>query len=151
MDRGAWWPAVHRVARSWTWLSDFTFTFRFHALEREMATHSSWESRRVPGMAEPGGLLNFVKGFFDNYWDDHIVFIFQFVHMVYTLIDLCILKTPCIPGINPTWSSCMSFLMCCLILFAEDFCIYVHQWYCPIVFFFVLSLSGFNIRVTVAS
>ena len=41
MDRGAWWAAVHGVARSWTGLSDFTFTFHFHALEKEMATHSS--------------------------------------------------------------------------------------------------------------
>ena len=41
MDGGAWWAAVHRVANSWTQLSDFTFTFHFHALEKEMATHSS--------------------------------------------------------------------------------------------------------------
>ena len=41
MDRGAWWVAVHGVAKSWTRLSDFTFTFHFHALEKEMATHSS--------------------------------------------------------------------------------------------------------------
>ena len=41
MDGGAWWAAVHGVARSWTRLSDFTFTFHFHALEKEMATHSS--------------------------------------------------------------------------------------------------------------
>ena len=41
MDRGAWWAAVHGVAKSQTWLSDFTFTFHFHALEKEMATHSS--------------------------------------------------------------------------------------------------------------
>ena len=41
MDRGAWWAAVHGVARSWAGLSDFTFTFHFHALEKEMATHSS--------------------------------------------------------------------------------------------------------------
>ena len=41
MDRGAWWAAVHGVARSWAGLSDFIFTFHFHALEKEMATHSS--------------------------------------------------------------------------------------------------------------
>ena len=41
MDGGAWWAAVHGVTKSWTWLSDFTFTFHFHALEKEMATHSS--------------------------------------------------------------------------------------------------------------
>ena len=58
MDRRAWWAAVHGVARSQTQLSDFTFTFRFHALEKEMATHSSVLAWRVPGTAEPGGLLS---------------------------------------------------------------------------------------------
>ena len=56
MDRGAWWAAVHGVAKSWTRLSDFTFTFHFHALEKEMATHSSVLAWRIPGMGEPGGL-----------------------------------------------------------------------------------------------
>ena len=57
MDGGAWWAAVHGVARSWTRLSDFTFTFPFHALEKEMATHSSVVAWRIPGTGEPGGLL----------------------------------------------------------------------------------------------
>ena len=58
MDGGAWWAAVHGVAQSQTRLSDFTFTFTFlfHALEKEMATHSSVLAWRIPGMAEPGGL-----------------------------------------------------------------------------------------------
>ena len=50
MDRGAWRAAVHGVAKSRTWLSDFTFTFHFHALEKETATHSSVLARRIPGM-----------------------------------------------------------------------------------------------------
>ena len=50
MDGGAWWAAVHGVAMSWTRLSDFTFTFHFHALEKEMATHSSVLAWRIPGM-----------------------------------------------------------------------------------------------------
>ena len=58
MDGGAWWAAVHGVAKSWTRLSDFTFSFHFHALEKEMATHSSVLAWRIPGMAEPGGLLS---------------------------------------------------------------------------------------------
>ena len=49
MDGGAWWAAVHRVAKSWTRLSDFTFTFHFHALEKAMATHSSVFAWRIPG------------------------------------------------------------------------------------------------------
>ena len=55
MGGGAWWAAVHGVAKSRT-LSDFTFTFHFHALEKEMATHSSVLAWRVPGTGEPGGL-----------------------------------------------------------------------------------------------
>ena len=56
MNGGAWWAAVHGVSESWTRLSEFTFTFHFHALEKEMATHSSVLSWRIPGMGEPGGL-----------------------------------------------------------------------------------------------
>ena len=56
MDGGAWWAAVHEVAKSRARLSDFTFTFPFRALEKEMATHSSVLAWRIPGMAEPGGL-----------------------------------------------------------------------------------------------
>ena len=56
MDGGAWWAAVHGVAKSRTQLSDFTFTFHFHALEKEMATHSSVLAWRIPGTVEPGGL-----------------------------------------------------------------------------------------------
>ena len=56
MGGGAWWAAVHGVAKSQTRLNDFTFTFHFHALEKEMATHSSVLARRIPGMGEPGGL-----------------------------------------------------------------------------------------------
>ena len=55
-DEGAWWAAVYGVAQSRTWLSDFTFTFHFRVLEKEMATHSSILAWRIPGMAEPGGL-----------------------------------------------------------------------------------------------
>ena len=56
MDGGAWKAAVHGVAEGQTWLSDFTFTFHFHALEKERATHSSVLAWRIPGTGEPGGL-----------------------------------------------------------------------------------------------
>ena len=55
MGRGAWWAAVHAVAKSQTRLSDFPFTFHFPALEKEMATHSSVLAWRIPGTGEPGG------------------------------------------------------------------------------------------------
>ena len=58
MDRGAWQAAVHGVAKSQSRLNDFAFTFHFHALEKEMATHSSVLAWRIPGMGEPGGLLS---------------------------------------------------------------------------------------------
>ena len=60
MDGGAWEAAVHGVATSRTQLSDFTFTFHFHALEKEMATHSSVLAWRIAGTAEPGGLSSMV-------------------------------------------------------------------------------------------
>ena len=56
MDGGAWWAAVHGVAKSQTRLSNFTFTSYFHALEKAMATHSSILASRIPGTGEPGGL-----------------------------------------------------------------------------------------------
>ena len=56
MDREAWRAAIHGVAKSWTQLSDFTFTFHFHALEKEMATHSSVLAWRIPWTEKPGGL-----------------------------------------------------------------------------------------------
>ena len=56
MDGGAWWAAVHGVAKSRTRLSDFTFPFHFHALEKEMATHSSVLAWRIPRVGKPGGL-----------------------------------------------------------------------------------------------
>ena len=55
-DGGAWWAALHGVAKSWTGLSNLTFTFHFHVLEKEMATHSSFLAWRIPGTGEPDGL-----------------------------------------------------------------------------------------------
>ena len=56
MDRGAWRAVVSEITKGQTRPSDFTLTFHFHALEKEMATHSSVLARRIPGMGEPGGL-----------------------------------------------------------------------------------------------
>ena len=56
MDGGAWWAAVNGVTKSWTRLRDFIFTFHFHALEKEMTTHSSVLAWRIPGTEEPGRL-----------------------------------------------------------------------------------------------
>ena len=70
MDGGAWWAAVHRVAMSQTRWSDFTFTFHFHALEKEMATHSSVLAWRIPGTAEPGRLQSMGSHRVRHNWSD---------------------------------------------------------------------------------
>ena len=70
MDGGAWWAAVHGVRKSRTRLSDFTFTFHFHALEKEMAAHSSVLAWRIPGMREPGGLPSLGSHRIGHDWSD---------------------------------------------------------------------------------
>ena len=70
MDGGTWWAAVHGVAKSWTQLSDFAFTFHFHALEKEMATHSSVLAWRSPGTGEPSGLLSLGSHRVGQDWND---------------------------------------------------------------------------------
>ena len=70
MDGGAWRAAVHGVAESWTRLSDFTFIFHFHALENELATHSSALAWRIPGTGEPGGLLSMGSHRVAHNWSD---------------------------------------------------------------------------------
>ena len=70
MDRGAWWAVVHGVAKRQTQLSDFTFTFHFHALEKEMATHSSVLAWRTPGTGEPGGLPSMGSHRVGHDWSD---------------------------------------------------------------------------------
>ena len=70
MDGGAWKAAVHGAAKSQTWLSDFPFTFHFHALEKEMATHSSVLAWRIPGTGEPGGLLSVGSHRVGHDWSD---------------------------------------------------------------------------------
>ena len=70
MDGGAWWSAVHGVARGWAWLGGFTFTFHFHALEKEVTTHSSVLPWRVPGTGKPGGLPSLGSHRVRHDWSD---------------------------------------------------------------------------------
>ena len=70
VDGGAWWAAVRGVVKSRTQLSDFTFTFHFHALEKEMATHSSVLAWRIPGTGEPGGLPSMGSHRVGHNWSD---------------------------------------------------------------------------------
>ena len=70
MDGGAWWAAIHGVEKSQTRLRDFTFTFHFHALEKEMATHPSVLAWRIPGTGEPGGLPSMGSHRVGHDWSD---------------------------------------------------------------------------------
>ena len=70
MNGGAWWAAVHGVAKSRIGLSDLTFTLHFHALEKEMATHSSVLAWRIPRMGEPGGLPSMGSHRVGHDWSD---------------------------------------------------------------------------------
>ena len=77
MDGGAWWAAVHGVAKSQTRLSDFTFTVHLHALEKEMATHSSVLAWRIPETGEPGGLLSMGSHRVGHDWCDLAAILFE--------------------------------------------------------------------------
>ena len=70
MDGGAWWAAVHGVAKSRIQLSDLTFTLHFPVLEKEMATHSGVLAWRIPGTGEPGGLLSMGSHRIGHNWSD---------------------------------------------------------------------------------
>ena len=83
MDGGAWWAVVHGVSKSRTWLSDFTVTFHFHALEKEMATHSSVLAWRIPGMGEPGGLPSMGSLGVRHDWSNLAAARFQKGHLVF--------------------------------------------------------------------
>ena len=101
-------------------------------------------------------MLSFIKSFFCIYWDDHMIFILQFVNVVYhTLINLLISNHPCILGINPTWSWCMILLMYCWILFANiSLRIFVSMFMNNVGLqfsFLIMFLSGFGIKVMLAS
>ena len=101
MDGGAWWATVHGVSKSQIRLSDFTFTFHFHVLEKKMATHSSILAWRIPGMEEPGGLPSMGLHRVGHDWCDlaaaaaacHYVIIkwaaFFFLLMVHKVLVFC--------------------------------------------------------------
>ena len=101
-------------------------------------------------------VLNFAKSFFCIYWGDHMVFIFQFVDMVYHIDWFADIKEFLHPWINPTWSWCMILLKCSWIKFANILLrifasMFISDIGLQFPFFLVVSFSGFNIRVMVAS
>ena len=92
MDGGAWWAAVHGVAKSQTRLRDFTFTFHFHALEKEMATHSSVLAWRIPGTEEPGGLPSMGSHRVGHDWSDLAAAVHVYVWLSSFAVHLKILQ-----------------------------------------------------------
>ena len=104
MDGGAWWAAVH--AKGQTWLSDFTFTFHFHALEKEMATHSSVLAWRISGSGEPGGLPSMGSHRVGHDWSDLAA---AWLHQLLSLSSL-----PPPPPLSLSVLQIWSFLSICL-------------------------------------
>ena len=93
MGGGAWWATVHGVAKSWTRLSDFTFTFHFHTLEKEMTTHSSVLAWRTPGTGEPSGLPSMGSHRVGHDWSDLAVAVAVAVAVTFLLLWKMLLST----------------------------------------------------------
>ena len=107
MDGGDWWAVVHGVAKSLTWLSDFTFTFHFHALEKEMATHSSVLAWRIPGTAEPGELPSMGSHGVGHDWSDLAAAaaeVLSWVIWVPTLLSEVFLSSSSSPSFSSSYS-----------------------------------------------
>ena len=109
MGGGAWWAAVHGVTKSQTRLSNFTFTFHFHALEKEMATHSSVLAWRIPGTVEPGGLSSMGSHRFRHNWSDLAVAVCHIIFLIF--LNYLDSLSP-----NNFWVTIMgeTFIRCCV-------------------------------------
>ena len=95
MDGGAWWAAVHGVAKSQTRLSDFPFTFHFHALEKEMATHSSALAWRIPWTEKPGRLQSMGSHRVGHNWSDLAAAAYIYTHTYIYSIDILYIHIKC--------------------------------------------------------
>ena len=113
MDGGAWWAALHGVVKSRTQLSNFLFTFHFHALEKEMATHSSVLAWRVPGTGEPGGLPSMGSHRVGHDWSDLAAAELSFlIHMIDWSMTIHMIGHPWWPWIIPEsqgWRSLVGY------------------------------------------
>ena len=101
MDGGARWATVHGVAKSQRWQSDFTLNFHFHALEKEMATHSSILAWRIPRMAEPGGLPSMGSHRVGHDWSNLVVVVVESIlksRDITLPANVCLVKTIIFPA-----------------------------------------------------
>ena len=113
MDGGAWWAAVHGVTKSQTRLSNFTFTFHFHALEKAKATHSSVLAWRIPGTGEPGGLLSMGSHRVGHDWSDLAAAAVQLLdHMVFSCFLFKQVSRVAMPFYIPTSKTCVIQFLC---------------------------------------
>jgi len=114
MEGGAWWAAVHGVAKSRTRLSNFTLTFHFHALEKEMATHSSVLAWRIPGTGEPGGLPSMGSHRVGHDWSNLAVAAKQLRSSIMPLIIFNVFLQPNVLEINfLVYYNIVSASLCC--------------------------------------
>ena len=111
-DGGAWWAAGHGVTKSRTWLSDVTFTFHCHALEKEMATHSSVLAWRIPGTEEPGGLPSMGLHRVGHDWSDLAAAGLCLVYFTEWMVCLSLFDFSCYT--QNTTLICISLLKCWL-------------------------------------
>ena len=157
MDWGAWWAAVHGVGKSQTRLNNFTFTFHFHALEKEMATHSSVLAWRIPGTGEPGGLPSMGSHRVGHEWSNlaaaaaaaacgHFCFFFsspntRFLRFIYVatciddsfycqLVFYCIVTKQFAYSLTYRWTSEFWFLVIINNKTVMNFCLHVFIWTC---------------------
>ena len=132
MGGGAWWAAVHGVAKSQTRLSNLTFTFHFHALEKEMAVHSSILAWRIPGTGEPGGLQSVGSHRVGHDWSDaatvHCVYIPELSYPFVCQWTSRLLSCPCYcqQCRNEQWGTRVSFN-------SSFFGVYAQQWDCWVI------------------
>ena len=117
MDRGTWWAAVHGVTKSRTRLSDFTLTFHFHSLEKEMATYSNVLAWRIPGTGEPGGLPSMGLHRVGHDWSDlAAAALLQSYTLLYLFVNQLIFKPMCFLIINMLNSTSYNIIRDCKII-----------------------------------